>query len=38
MTARYQPKIGDYLVRAEDGYEYLNPANVFERKYSEVKE
>jgi hypothetical protein len=33
MTARYIPKIGDYLVRAEDGYEYLNPKEVFERKY-----
>jgi hypothetical protein len=29
-----QPKSGDYLVRQEDGYEYLNPKEVFERKYS----
>jgi len=38
MTARYIPKIGDYLVRAEDGYEYLNPKEVFERKYVELVE
>jgi hypothetical protein len=34
MTARYTPESGDYLVRQEDGYEYLNPKDVFERKYS----
>lgn len=34
MTARYWPKVGDYLVRQADGYEYLNPKEVFERKYS----
>lgn len=34
MTARYWPVAGDYLVREAHGYEYLNPADVFERKYS----
>jgi hypothetical protein len=34
MLSRMQPKSGDYLVRQEDGYEYLNPKEVFERKYS----
>lgn len=33
MTARYTPVAGDYLVRQEDGYEYLNPKDVFEHKY-----
>ena len=33
MTARYFPKPGDYWVVQEDGYEYLNPGFVFERKY-----
>lgn len=36
MTSRYQPVVGDYLVIQEDGYEYLNPKEVFERKYSPV--
>lgn len=27
-------QLGDYVVRQEDGYLYLNPAAVFERKYS----
>ena len=34
MTARYKPVVGDYLVRQSDGYIYLNPKDVFERKYS----
>lgn len=34
MTARYVPKPGDFWVVQEDGYEYVNPAAVFERKYS----
>ena len=34
MTARMEPKVGDYWVVQEDGYVYLNPASVFERKYS----
>jgi len=33
MLARYRPVSGDYVVRQEDGYEYLNPKDVFERKY-----
>lgn len=36
MTARYVPVAGDYLVTQEDGYEYLNPKDVFERKYSTI--
>ncbi|QMV33037.1 hypothetical protein 3Fb_00034 [Ralstonia phage Eline] len=33
MTARYTPVPGDYLVTQEDGYVYVNPKDVFERKY-----
>jgi hypothetical protein len=33
MLSRYVPVIGDYLVTQEDGYEYFNPKEVFERKY-----
>lgn len=33
MTARLIPTIGDYWVRQADGYVYLNPKDVFERKY-----
>ena len=33
MLARYVPASGDYLVTQEDGYEYFNPKDVFERKY-----
>jgi hypothetical protein len=36
MTVRYMPKAGDYLVRQSDGYLYLNPKEVFERKYSQA--
>ncbi len=36
MIARMTPQVGDYLVIQEDGYEYLNPKEVFERKYSRV--
>lgn len=36
QIARYIPQEGDYFVRQEDGYEYLNPKAVFERKYSPV--
>lgn len=36
MMARYVPKPGDYLVRQADGYEYLNPKDVFERKFRPV--
>lgn len=34
MLARYRPVVGDYWVIQEDGYTYLNPKEVFERKYS----
>lgn len=34
MCARYIPQAGDYWVIQSDGYEYLNPRDVFERKYS----
>jgi len=28
-----RPEVGDYWVVQEDGYAYLNPHDVFERKY-----
>jgi hypothetical protein len=34
MLARYTPVAGDYYVIQSDGYIYLNPKDVFERKYS----
>jgi hypothetical protein len=34
MCARMTPRIGDYFVIQSDGYAYLNPKEVFERKYS----
>jgi hypothetical protein len=34
MMARYTPNPGDYWVIQSDGYPYLNPKEVFERKYS----
>jgi len=34
MLARYNPVEGDYWVVQDDGYTYLNPREVFERKYS----
>ncbi len=37
MLARFMPGVGDYFVIQEDGYEYLNPAKVFNRKYSPVE-
>lgn len=33
MISRYVPVPGDYLVTQEDGYTYINPREVFERKY-----
>jgi hypothetical protein len=33
MCARMVPAVGDYVVRQADGYIYLNPKEVFERKY-----
>lgn len=38
MTSRYVPVPGDYLVTQEDGYEYLNAKEVFERKYAPIGE
>lgn len=37
MISRYIPKEGDYWVTQSDGYIYLNPKEVFERKYSPVR-
>lgn len=34
MMSRMTPKVGDYWVVQADGYVYLNPAHVFETKYS----
>lgn len=33
MCSRMTPRVGDYIVRQSDGYIYLNPKDVFERKY-----
>jgi hypothetical protein len=33
MCSRMIPKSGDYWVIQSDGYVYLNPKDVFERKY-----
>lgn len=33
MTARMTPVAGDYVVTQSDGYIYLNPKDVFLRKY-----
>lgn len=38
MLARYTPQPGDYWVKQADGYVYVNPKAVFERKYRPVKE
>jgi hypothetical protein len=38
MTARMFPRVGDYWVIQSDGYIYLNPKAVFERKYSALHE
>lgn len=34
MQSRMIPKPGDYWVIQADGYVYLNPKSVFEKKYS----
>lgn len=34
MQARMIPQPGDYWVVQSDGYVYLNPAEIFERKYT----
>jgi|GEM_PF-2323706 len=36
MTARMKPVVGDYWVLQADGYVYLNPKDVFERKYEPI--
>lgn len=36
QLARIDPKPGDYVVWQEDGYCYLNPKQVFERKYKSI--
>lgn len=33
QMARMMPTVGDYVVTQSDGYVYLNPKDVFERKY-----
>jgi hypothetical protein len=38
MQARCKPSAGDYWVIQSDGYVYLNPRDVFERKYSPCEE
>ena len=37
MVSRMIPVAGDYWVIQEDGYSYLNPKAVFERKYHPVE-
>lgn len=34
MLARFNPIAGDYYVVQSDGYVYVNPRDVFERKYA----
>lgn len=36
MMSRMKPQPGDYWVIQSDGYIYLNPKEVFERKYRPV--
>lgn len=36
QTARHTPVPGDYWVVQADGYEYINPRDVFERKYRPI--
>lgn len=38
MTARCNPKVGDYWVITGDGYIYLNPKHIFEAKYDLVSD
>jgi hypothetical protein len=38
MCARMTPKVGDYVVMQSDQYVYLNPKDVFERKYRIMEE
>lgn len=36
MISRFIPQAGDYWVIQADGYTYVNPKDVFERKYEAV--
>lgn len=36
QMARFEPAVGDYFVVQSDGYIYVNPKDVFERKYSSM--
>jgi hypothetical protein len=36
MMSRFVPGIGDYYVIQADGYPYLNPKEVFEKKYAPI--
>jgi len=38
MISRYRPVVGDYWVIQDGGYTYVNPKDVFERKYSPLEE
>jgi hypothetical protein len=38
QMSRYIPQEGDYWVVQQDGYTYLNPKAVFERKYAPIVE
>lgn len=37
QMARMEPSVGDYFVIQSDGYIYINPKDVFERKYSRAE-
>lgn len=36
MTARYTPKVGDYWVVYDDGYQSLSPAKTFTEGYVQI--
>jgi hypothetical protein len=38
LSARYAPKVGDYLVQYEDGYLSISPKAAFEGGYSAIGE
>ncbi len=38
MISRFIPAAGDYFVVQGDGYRYVNPKDVFERKYGPSEE
>lgn len=37
LMSRMKPAVGDYYICTDDGYFYLNPKVVFERKYRLVE-